>query len=124
MKDLKALMRVSVKDRTESFVFLHYTTDPKTARLLNEETGIGETIKFSLIEKVIDQDIRVPKIPMDVLVDHLVDVNFGNSGADEDIYAVICDAMIMRSRVQDFFQQMIDHVDFEELERRISATKQ
>lgn len=124
MKDLKAFMRVTVKDRTESFVFLYYSADPKRVLLLNEETNNSESIKINMIEKVVDQDIRVPKIPMDVLVDHLVDVNFGNSGADEDIYAVVCDAMIMRSRVQDFFQQMIDRVDFEELEHRISATKQ
>lgn len=119
IKDLKAMMRVSVTGRKETFVFLFYTASPKFVYLLNEVTELNESIELSTIEKIIDQDVRQPKIPMDILVEHLKDsgVNSGD-GIDYDIYGLISEGRITNSRVSDFFQKMIDNVDYEELERQ------
>lgn len=119
IKDLKAMMRVSVTGRKETFVFLFYTASPKFVYLLNEATELNESIELSTIEKIIDQDVRQPKIPMDILVEHLKDsgVNSGD-GIDYDIYGLITEGRITNSRVSDFFQKMIDNVDYEELERQ------
>lgn len=119
IKDLKAMMRVTVAGRKETFVFLFYTASPKFVYLLNETTDLNESIELSTIEKIIDQDVREPKIPMDILVEHLKDsgVNSGD-GIDYDIYGLISEGRITNSRVSDFFQKMIDNVDYEELERQ------
>lgn len=119
IKDLKAMMRVSVTGRKETFVFLFYTASPKFVYLLNEVTELNESIELSTIEKILDQDVRQPKIPMDILVEHLKDsgVNSGD-GIDYDIYGLITEGRITNSRVSDFFQKMIDNVDYEELERQ------
>lgn len=119
VKELKAMMRVSVTDRKETFVFLFYTMDPKFGYFLNETENKCESIKLKSVEKIVDQDVRVPKIPADVLIEHFNDVGFdpSNPKEDRDSYAILCDALIERTRIRDFFQKMIDAVDIDSLEK-------
>lgn len=121
IKDLKAMMRVTVAGRAETFVFLFYSASPKFAYLFNEKTELNESIELATIEKIIDQDVRVPKIPMDVLVEHVKDCGVGSGdGIDYDLYAIVSDGRITNCRLSDFFQKMIDEVDYDELDRQTS----
>lgn len=119
MLDLKAMMRVSVTGRTETFIFLFYTVDPKFGYFLNEATDKSESIQLKSVEKIVDPDVRKPKIPTSVLVEHFNDIGFepSNPQEDRDSYAIVCDAMIENTRIRDFFQSMVDAVDFDHLNK-------
>jgi hypothetical protein len=93
--ELKAMMRVTVAGRKETFVFLYYTASPLHAYVLNEDSHKSEAIEIALIEKIVDMDIREPKIPIDILVEHLSDID---ADADNDLYALVCEARITNSR--------------------------
>lgn len=122
MLDLKAMMRVTVVNRTETFVFMFHNATAKFAILLNETTNETESIDLTLVEKIVDQDVRKPKIPADVLVAHFNDVGFepSNPQEDRDSYAIICDAMIERTRIRDFFQVMVDEVDYDHIHKLLN----
>ena len=109
--ELHSLMRVTVKERPGTFVVIGMNHTVNTCAILCDKTNEFITVAIGNIDKVIDQDIRVPKLPMSVVIEHLQDVRFDPSC--EDIYATMCDAMIENTRVKDFFQSMIDKIDYD-----------
>lgn len=118
--DVKSLMRVTVKNRPGTFVVLSINAMFSIVTVLDESTEELVTVQINDIGSVVDQDVRVPKVPTSVVVEHLKDVHFNPE--EEDVYATVCDAMVMNSRIKDFFQTMVDAIDFDAAINQVQAT--
>lgn len=118
--DVKSLMRVTVADRTGTFVVLGINAMFSIATVLDEKDNGIITVKLDDVTSVVDDDVRVPKVPTSVVVEHLKDVHFNPE--EEDVYATVCDAMVMNSRIKDFFQTMVDAIDFDAAINQVQAT--
>lgn len=118
--DVKSLMRVTVKNRPGTFVVLSINAMFSIVTVLDESTEELVTVQINDVGSVVDQDVRVPKVPTSVVVEHLKDVHFNPE--EEDVYATVCDAMVMNSRIKDFFQTMVDAIDFDAAINQVQAT--
>lgn len=118
--DVKSLMRVTVKNRPGTFVVLSINAMFSIVTVLDESTEELVTVQINDIGSVVDQDVRVPKVPTSLVVEHLKDVHFNPE--EEDVYATVCDAMVMNSRIKDFFQTMVDAIDFDAAINQVQST--
>lgn len=118
--DVKSLMRVTVKNRPGTFVVLSINAMFSIVTVLDESTEELVTVQINDIGSVVDQDVRVPKVPTALVVEHLKDVHFNPE--EEDVYATVCDAMVMNSRIKDFFQTMVDAIDFDAAIDQVQST--
>jgi hypothetical protein len=126
MKELKAMMRVTVAGRKETFVVL-LASDTTYFHVLNETTGNSELINANTVEKVLNSDVRTPTIPLDIVNQYLKNVRYNpNEDTESSLaYHLLHDSLTLDkvSVIREFFHDVIDNTVLLDVGQTLPKTK-